>query len=765
MVISGNGGDVDDALKRMDQELSDHELQVIRGARKAISVGSVEEGAVELADLSGARDLGDPALRSAAALIAAVSLAEVDRHRDAVDVIQNASSLIDGSQSDGRLLLGALKQQEALRALEAGVEWRLQRSEAKGILASVRVPELSVYVTSLGARWNARLTNQNMLRALRESNTDLFNAEIGFPSAAELRRLLKEMSPLASSHLLTERSGATAFIDESFARFVMSADRTIRNRDPVDQPVWRSQTYFELVGNRGQARARRRNLGQLRLMRSPRLEVASFSEGLRLLRQSGDTKLLRLAHGLVRSGGPLLALVNEVETIVENRLLPTQLRAGELATLEAGAQLLSLEVASTALTAVFAAMDAMPIAFDLQREISSVHFERLAKSAAALAPVAGRVDDLAAKVLDLVDQLGATSDELLVRAMAVAVSNVDWSETSRSIRDRWTIWLSDAAGVGGWSPLVNLLSPLLMQDEPDAASVTDSLTLERVGHELNAVIGGVADPPYWLRDPASELVEARLREIRQQAANGVFSGYVSDAADLGVALVHLLDADLWDPVTDYLLDSRVPRSAKSDAFLRIASRPEIVPPAIRETFGRNVNELLNATSFQSPFDPPAVDPDPAAVRLFTALGIYTSTDALEAVASLASAGTRERLEACRILTTVLLSSEHAPEWGVSMAIQLSTDPNENVRAETGRNLALALQRSTFATDVLERRLFSLLEEDGILVPLLALRGLSDETVLRPGPLRDHIELMAEQHLVFGVRIQARSVLGHSAPPR
>lgn len=764
LVISGNGGDVDDALRRMDSELSDHEMQVVHSARKATSFGLVEEGATELADLSVARDLRDPALRSAAAMIAAVSLAEVDRHADAVDVIRHATAFLDGSLSGGRLLLGALKQQEAFRALEAGAEWRRQRSEARELLASVRVAELPVYPTSKGARWNARSTNQNMLRALRESNTDLFNAEIGFPSTAELKRLLKEMSPLGTSNLVSGRSGADAFIEESFARFAMSGDRKIRSRDPVDQPVWRSQMYFELVGNRGQARARRRELGQLRLMRSPRTEVAPFSDGLRLLRQSGDTKLLRLAHGVVRSGGPLPALVNEVHAIVDHRLLPIQLRAGELATLEAGAQLLSTDVASTALTAVFAAMDVMPVAFDLQREIPSVHFERLAKAAAALAPVAGRVDDLAAKTLDLVERINATSDELLVRALATAVSNVDWSETSRSVRDRWANWLSGMEGAEGWRPLVNLLAPVLLQVEPVAVEVKRPLTLERLGHELNAVIRGVTEPPYWLRDRAIELVEARLQEIRQQAARGMFSGYTSDAADLGVALVHLLDADLWAPVAEFLVDPVVPRSAKSDALLRIASRPDIVPLTVRDAFARNVDELLGAPSFQSPFDPPFVDPNPAAVRLFTALGIYTSTDSLEAVASLASAGARERLEACRVLTTVLLSYDSAPEWAVSMAIQLSTDSNENVRAETGRNLALAMQSSTFASELLERCLVSLLEEDGILVPLLALRGLSEDAALRAGAIRDHVEVMAERHPVLGVRIQARRVLGHGAPP-
>lgn len=765
LVISGHRGDIDGAIQRLQTPLDDEERRIVGSAERAVTYGSLKEGADELVHLSLHPDTADSALRCAAALIAAVALAEIEHHADAVEALRGAAGRIEGVSSEDRLLLGALKQQEAFRALEAGVSWRPQRAEARKLLRSVRVTELSDYPTSDGARWDARTTNRNILRALKEANQDLFDAEIGFPSSVELKRLLKGASPLLASNQLNDRSGAISFISESFSEFAMSSDRTVRNLDPVDQPVWRSQMFAELIGHRSEARLRRRDLGQLRLMRSARQDVASWSEGLRLLRQSGDSKRLKLALGFVRSGGPLQALQGEVEAVISRRSLPVQLRTAELLTMEAGAQLLSRAAASTALSMTLAAMEAMPIEFDLQRELPSIHLQRLARTGAALAPVAGRADDLASTTLDLVDQIGATSDELLVRALTTAVVQTDWDEVSTRVRDRWVDWLDRADNADGWALLVNLLSPVLRKVDPDPASSGDPLTLERVAAELNSSIRGDSAPPRWIRAGAAELVETRLTDARHQAVRGVFSGYSTDAADLGVVLAHMFDLDIWRSVAEYLVDPVIPQPEKTAALVRIASRPSVVPSDVKALFAQRKNELLSASSVRSPFDPPAIEPFPAAVQVLTALEVLDPTQTLEAVAALSSAGPRERLEACRVISTVLENTDPLPEWAVSLAIQLSSDSSNNVRAQSGRNLAIAIQRSRFAVDLLDRRLVSLLAEDGILVPLLVLRGLAEGGTPLTRTIQESVAGIAERHPVFGVRVQARRLIDElSATP-
>jgi hypothetical protein len=762
LVVSGDRHESADLEDRLAAPLSDFDDQLIRSASESISAQNMASGASRLAELATVPSAPDAAFRVAAALLAATALSEMDQPGDAVELLGRVAALVSDDTDDGRLLLSAVWQQQALRASEAGIAFEEARDRARDYLQHVDALRVSRYPTSDGSRWPAATTNRNIARALQGANQDLFDAAVGFPGTKTLKRWLRTPdAPLIGAMIRHAGTGQNEFIRETFSSYAMSAEQSVRNQDPVDHPVWRSLMFFELLGHRRLSRHYRVLLGELRILRAHGHPETS-REGLRLLRQGGDAKKLKLALGLVRAGGPLESLTNEGQAIVRHRVAPELLRDVELATLDAAAQLLSDADADKALMAVLAALNSVPIATPFRRELPSIQMENLFRAAASLAPVAQRATHLVATVLDSVERIGPTEDQLLVRAHQRALQPIEWDEVGDQVKDRWRAWLDDPDSPrwAGWEPLANMVAPELRSDD-DPLSEAAETNLDRVAHELNVLMaasGRAETARVWLRDTASHVVADLMATVRRDAANGMFSMYSFEPADLAVALCQHADADLWGPVTDFLLDPNVPRSVKSSALDRIAATPESVPDSARTQFESNGVTLFASRHSVSPFDPPEIEPFPSAVRVLSALRVFSGQDQLAAVAVLSAGSTASKLEAARTLSVVVSDVEAPPEWALAIALQLSSDANANVRAETGRTLALALSHSEFARGLVETRLLKLLNEDGILVPLLVLRGLMSDVEIPPGALRQQVETLAEGHRVFGVRTQARFVL-------
>lgn len=760
LVVTADISDQKELASRLEHPLSDTEARLIEAAKASISLGTVTQGLDTLVEIC-SDDTGDDfGLRVAACLLASAVLSESDRPWHAVELLSRVMATAAVETDDDRILLAALAQQKAMRAYEAGERFESDRDEARDLIASVASGGLSRYPTSRGSRWPAATTNRHLVAALRDANQDLYDAAVGFPDTKTLQRWLKApTSPLISAAISTGTNGSNKFVDERFAEFTMSSERSVRSQDPVDHPLWRSLMFFELVGHRRLVRTHRQRLGKLRMLRANG-HVELCREGLRLLRQGEDAKALRLGLGLVRGGGPLAALAEEAKTIVAERLAPPLLREGELATLEAAAQLLNHEQAATALTHVLATLDQVPPASSFFQQAPAIRKEHLFKTAAALAPISNSVDELVETVLSSVRKIGPTNDQLLVRAHTRGLRSVDWDDVGQAAKERWAAWLhaSDAPSLEGWSSMIDLVAPEF-QDDTSAASARGSvpMSFDRIANELNAMMAlNDAQPSYTgqLRASASDAVSRRLDEIRSQASKGMYSMYSTDAADLAVALIQHTNADLWASVTDFLLDEKLPRRMKAAALDRISGRPEVVPIATRQKLEGAAELLLAPRGFTSPFDAPDIDPFPPAVRALAALQVLTEAEVLSATAVLAAGSTTSKLEAARLLSTVVSTAAGVPQWAISIALQLSSDSSANVRAEVGRTLALAIHRSTFAIELLEERLLGLLAEDGILVPLLVLRGLSDGVEIDSQAIRDRIQDMAEHHLVFGVRVQA-----------
>lgn len=767
LLIQGRGYDLEDFAEIVKGREKKRAHRFLQAAADSFDHELRNAAVADLVSISEA-PRADLAMRTAAALLAAVTMAELDRHDEAVQFLRRLLErrFYSSSSSDVMFLSGLLTQQLAMRSIEAGAPDRRSREDAKLRLSGAKPSELSRYPVSLGSRWGAAGTNREMLKAAVAANERLFETDVFFPDAKLLRRWLRRPTPAITAGVLLSEAGAgTAYIQEQYKNFTLSQERTLRSSDIVDAPHWRSHLFFELIGHLQEARDARRDLAQLRLMRQPNNPEFGTQESLSLLRLSGDAKSLKLALDHIRSHGPLAALKAETERVVERRLAPRLLRNVEIATLEAGAQTLGAPIADSAFEAVLAALEVGPNTATIQRELPVIRTEQLFQAAAALAPVAGRLNDLASYLLDSILSFGATDDQLLARAHARGIGPIDWENLDPDLAVRWRAWATNSALSRGWEPVSAVVSPLLRSSDRAAVShEPDDVTLQVLVGELNAIIGG-APAPQWLVDRGAVLLAEMLEGARREAARGVYSMYGFNPADIAVGLIQFAGAkQLWPAVSGYLTDPRVLRDGKTAALNRLAAAPEIVPEPVRGQFSTYARDLLELTDVALPFAGDEVTPYPAAVRALAALNILDNHDLLLSVLKLASGDRRARLEAARTLTAIVRTSRSVEQWIVATTLQLSNDQHPNVQAEIGRALALIISRADFAREPATRRLLELLGADGILVPLLVLRGMTEEASIPSQAVRARVEQLALEHLALGVRVQAGILLGTVPTP-
>lgn len=759
IVIQGRDHELSELSARMSAPMTDSETRLIETAKSAFRSDTIREGATGLREIA-LHNSDEPGVVLSASLLASVILCELDRHEDALSMLEvvlaRHAPLPD--DHDGIFWKAVLLQQQAIRLSEIGEDSSNHVDEVRRLLRLVNPSTMGKYLTSQGSLWGPVGTNREMVQAITEANSDSTEIHAGFPNAQELRRLLRRRPcALTVGTLLSIRSGQSAHINELFRTTTMSRERVFRNEDVVDAPQWKGLNFFELSGHASHSRNIRRTLGQSRLLRIPDGTTGENTrEGLRLLRHSEDVKTLRLALNYVRSRGPLTALREDAASVVRYRLNPTRLRSVELATLELAAQVLDPSTAGVAYEAVVGALQPGVVEHN-GLELPALRFENVLRTAGALAPIAKRQAALAEWILDSIEAFGSIDDQLLANAHERGLSGIEWSELPQHLLTRWRTWLTDDGRTGGWQSIVQSLDPKLRPSHAVAVR-PDELTLGTVVGELNAVIEGTQAPP-WLAEDGAAHVHGVLESIQAEASHGMHTGYSVDPCDIAVGLILYVGAvDLWGPLTECLTSTHVGRSSKAAALERIAKHPEQVPARVRNAFAESAESLLNSERASHFFDDDGTNPFPPALRLLASLDVLPQEQLMLAVSELGGGDERSRIEAARTLGTIVGSRAAPPDWAVASVLLLSTDRNAYVRAETGQALALAQARVSFAGEPIAGRLDELLNEDGLLVPLLILRGIaSGEHRLSDG-LRVKLTAISENHLAFGVRNEAAQIL-------
>lgn len=732
------------------------ELELVNEVERSLLSESQAAAADRLIDLLRHSE-PDPACLTAVALFTAMALGELDRQPIAAELIaQTLERIGQVAGPDGDLLRAVLEMQLAMRNQDADVDSTANANRALELANSVRPSEVSTFPLSRSVRWPSSRTVHLILEEVAASaDQHLANLRGGLLINNEWQRFVRSPPTLLS---LRNRAIADdaygSFVKDQFELVAGSTKQKFRTQDPVESGLCAVLTHYELAGAGPQSRQRRAELGRLRFLRASEFDPEwAYRESLRLFRQGEDREALGLTVRHLRAAGPLRALKLDADQILETRATDGRLRDLDLDVLTAAAPLMTTHEATPAV----ATLMAIPVGDVVERSGSwsapSEYLESLWTALAALAAPALRSDEVAQHLLDIGRSLG-DGDELLLRAFARAATSFQWNKVGADLRSAWVEWLT--ADSAAPESIASLLAPQLGV-EPEIGD--GAVGLERAAALLNRLFRTGQELSPEELDQAESDTLAHLEADRGRAANGQrLVGGVS-AADVAAGLALDAGSDLlWGPLAAYLLDPNVSRADKAPALDRIGQSTAEVPASAVAELRAGIRPLLT-TAESDPFDPPPLVPFPAALRCAAALGLVPDAELLNLVARLAGSAERQgRVEAARTLGVPVNRRLESDSWA-ALALQLSHDGEALVRAEAGRALGRLVHSESSLSLAVVGRVAELLDEDGLVIPLLTLNGLEpNDGRAADSAIRRAVERIARSHPAGAVRERAESVI-------
>jgi hypothetical protein len=726
-------------------------------AGKCLQSDSIAVSVEKLAHrLTGGPPPEDRALAGGLALIVGTAAAELDDYAACFRVLDAQlqwASEVRGS--DDALIRAALLQQKALRLRDAGRSYFSTIVEVTAILSQVDIGRCSPFQTSPGVAWSSRTTLMQIRDSLANAAASLIPPdqsaraeEAGLPT---WRELVREPAPSIALHEARNLAETYAnYVAGLFAERFRSHSRSIGS--PGNPDLFYSVLALELLGHSGVYDGRK-EIALLRLVQVAS-EPAALMDTLRLLRHAVARNELDLVLERLRAAGPLSVLSKDARQILRMRAQPEMLRTVEIRVLGVAADLLAPAEARSALDAVRAVLTAGgPANWPGHWELQIFRTEVAWVAAAALGNACGAAGEVATLLLDQAAK-AQPDDQFLDRALLRATAAIEWAEVPEATQRAWLdLFNSQGINLPGTAEVV---FARLRQSPPNP---TPSSPIAGVTYRLNAAIGGGAVDPE-LRSDGVPLVRETFGRIRADAARGTYSFTGTNAADVAASLVLFADADeLWPELTDFLLDSAVPRQEKTPAFERLVRSDISLPQEIADRFRENSQELLAGAS---PLTlEPLIAPYPAALRFLAAHGLIDDSEIYSKVAILAdSENVDSRREAA---STVAALATWAPGTGLlAFALPLARDNDVEIRARAARALALLAGREDALAAVSDQRLGELVSEDGLLVPLYILRALRDIPGGLPRAIRSRIEDLANQHPARSIRIAAKKLLDRTS---
>jgi hypothetical protein len=618
---------------------------------------------------------------------------------------------------------------------------------------------LSSFPVSKGVRWRSSHTLRTILEELRwVADIHIANSKQDLLSRDWVRFVRAPAPRLGLQVRARAASGFEKYIADRFGAHTDSEPLMLfMAEDPVETPVYAALIHYELLGATQHVREWRSTLARLRVLRQDAVsdEVWSRQDAIRLLRQADNSKALDAILRYSRAGGPLAALSADALQIIESRLQPWRLRRVDLAVLSAAAHLLTSEQASNALNAVLDYIAAGAPSPRGRWEAASLRLESAWRAAVELSGPAEQLDQVASALLSAARQAPGT-DELLVSALSRAARDIEWESVAPSTREEWGGWLTGSSSPVG-AAMTDTVGPQLGLDieKPNDGA----WPLARAASMLNRFFRSGVVPSEQDRHALEGEVIRQLRHVRDDAALGAYSGGGLSVGDIAAGLaLHFKMPNLWRPLAEFLVDMRVNREDKAAPLDRLSQPLASVPQEVVGIVASALDGLLAAVG-PGPFDG-GITPFPAALRFAAAHSLLTAEELLGHLSKLCGSGNAgSRVEAARTLAFTADFGEDT-DWIFVMGLLLTRDSDPLVRAESGRCLAGLLHRDDRHRALVDQRLVEMLSEDGLLVPLLVLRGLRSiegQSQLAE-TLKVRISQLAASHPARGVRLQAQAVL-------
>ena len=481
----------------------------------------------------------------------------------------------------------------------------------------------------------------------------------------------------------------------------------------------------------------------------------SISEAIRLLRQADAREPLEDLLRWVRAQGPTSALVEEARHILNrsDSLLSTRC---DLAVLASAADLLSANELAMALNKV-EAYRRQPGARLAQDGLVSWAKEDVAWRAVASIVPGSQRDTPVAESLRNSLTVDRNKNEAASFAFQSVIEALDWAKVSSSEKDHWRSWASDETEFSQLSLRMTVFDAL---DGVARHSVVGRPTgLDLAARLIWESSQGIEPLPNEVAE-AVEACRTRLEDVRGSAAAGSYGFGGFSPADLAVAIATLLGRyELWDPILELLADPTVAADDKSPALDRLAATRPTLPDQHLSRLAQIDLTILGGQSMGLT-NQPALPLSPAALRFAMAYRLIDHPGVVAAIAELTGFGRLDgKVEAARSIG-LAGADETTSDWAVSVLLQLSHDGDPVVRAEAGRALGRLHERFPDLSLVVGKRLRELIEEDGILVPVLVLRGLLLSGSL-PWELQSVVHDVSKSHPARSVRELARELLEQS----
>lgn len=760
LLADGRHRDYDRYLELYESsaDRDDLQLQAVDAVRMSLFVSSQAEALVRLSDLRNDSVLS-PGLRSSLVSFESLCYSEIDRLDLAVevldDVLMDLASDLDRSAPGAAVIEAALRQQKAVRSIEMR-ELDGARREALSVESLLTEPlEVSdSFSTSNGTTLSPRQAQIDIANMLRDHALAVRSTLEGLEG--ELWKTVVR-SPLADGDIRAVQKsaeGGISYLEEHFRATVSwsSGRRRFAFQDTVDGPLSTALVHAEVAGDLGRLKRLRATLGLARALRRRHDDPWAISDSLRLLRQADARQELEDVIRWVRASGPVESLQTAANAVLGRPSLAQFVTRCDLAILMGAAEVMSEEDLGRGIDAAFVYGRRPETRLSGAVSRSWSDDDLVWRSCARMLPGSGRDDELASAMLDFVAAGGEVPDHLAPSIVSLVVA-ISWTEVSDEVRARWESWVHQRAGELSFYVSTAILDAIGGVSRRDGVASSRPQGLElgvRILQEFENDIEPRSDELYSVVEACRD----GLAATQQSAARGRYSYGAISAGQIAVAMIDFLGrGELWEPLASFLRNPDPSSSDKQPVLDQLAVDSPEMPDDILDSL-RGVSLATLGGKQLDVWNDPVLPVSPAALRFSSVYGLIGYAEAIDAVTQLGGSRQPEsRVEAARSANAMLELAEDY-EWITVFLLQLSHDDDAVVRAESARQLARLIGISSAFAATVEQRTVALLEADGILVPLLTLRGLQESNSYDSSLsdlISSHTDRLASEHPARSVR--------------
>jgi hypothetical protein len=683
-----------------------------------VNESTIHEGATELWSLV-EDNLIPIGARVAAALFGTVAQVEIDEPEDAVRRLRLLAGEVRTALGDGEvspsqiLVLRVLLLQLALREYETS-----SHSTAKETLEELRglrTPkgQWDRFPVSKGVGWDSATVQRDAVEATRVYERMLSSRMEGFEGDTWID-VVRARAPWSDTRIKAHAASR----DHQFLKkqFFDSAGRGTTKTlwssgNPILREGWESLLAAELTGNLHEINHCRAALGRIRILTEPS-DAKAVQDALRLLRIAGDKDSVDAAINRIQSQGPNEALRNDASVVCKRSSFPHRISHADLMVMSAASNFMSASELNVALDGVFNYIQNPPA----EASGRSFRDERASWAAVArLLPDSGADDRVATEALRYLQANRAT--QILEDSFQNLVEEIAWDSVSGEVQADWREWGRthlDHDGLKNLAVQAAVIGKPRTSERPYGALSDYFVAVQLANYHPDGAALSHQD-----RERAIQACLDALSAIQQQAGTGVMSVGGHDPGLLALSLAVKFDVpQLWDAVTELLINPAVDGYYKGPALDRLAQASDRIPERSLRTLSANWRSIVDSPFAESPFATDKLPYFPEAIRL----GAILKKLSRDSVTELAGGDATASRKAASLTIPTVSKEFEEPEWGHVLLLQLSRDNDPDVRAIAGNGLALIGNVDSSMRDIVNRRLSELLGADGIRVPLRTLHG-------------------------------------------